>query len=125
VAPRHLASSLRPLTPERPPARVGDVHPGHFDRLAASTHALALHGCEAGSNNVDQQLDCKTVRQQECLCAALSGAAGEHFEGGRPSLVSWGRAGGRIRVSGKSDCWRGGAHRCHSEIAILRLAWLS
>jgi hypothetical protein len=94
VAPRHLASSLRPLTPERPPARVGDVHPGHFDRLAASTHALALHGCEAGSNNVDQQLDCKPVRQQECLCAALSGAAGEHFEGGRPSLVSWGRAGG-------------------------------
>ena len=56
------------------------MHPGHFDRLAASTHALALHGCEAVSNNVDQQLDRKPVRQQECLCAALSGAAGEHFE---------------------------------------------
>jgi hypothetical protein len=56
------------------------VHPGHFDRLAASTHALALHGCEAGSNNVDQHLDSKPVREQECLCAALSGAAGEHLE---------------------------------------------
>jgi hypothetical protein len=50
------------LTPERPPASVGDVHPGYFDRLAASTHALAMRGCEAGSNDAAQQLDRKSMR---------------------------------------------------------------
>jgi hypothetical protein len=38
------------------------MHSGYFDRLTASTHALALRGCEAGSNDVDQQLDRKPMR---------------------------------------------------------------
>jgi hypothetical protein len=56
------------------------MHSGHFDRLTAGTHALDLRGCEANPDHVGQHVDRKPMRQQECLCAALSGAAGEQFE---------------------------------------------
>jgi hypothetical protein len=55
-------ASLRPLTLERPPASVSDMHSGHFDRLAASTHALDLRGCEASPDHVGQQVDRKPMR---------------------------------------------------------------
>jgi len=38
------------------------MHSGHFDRLTASTHTLALRGCEAGPDHVSQQVDRKAMR---------------------------------------------------------------
>jgi hypothetical protein len=55
---RPAGASLRPLTPERPPASVSDMHSG----LAAKKRALDLRGCEASPDHVGQQLDRKPMR---------------------------------------------------------------
>jgi len=53
---------LRPLTLERPPASVSDMHSGHVDWLTASTYALDLRRCEASPDHVSQQVDRKPMR---------------------------------------------------------------
>jgi hypothetical protein len=67
---------LRPLTPERPPASVSDMH----SSLAATMRALDLRGCEASPEHVGQQLDRKPMCYQECLCAAAPRTRCEQFE---------------------------------------------
>ena len=55
------------------------AHSGHVDWLTASTHALALRGCEA-SPTMSASRSTVNPCARECLCAAPSGAADERFK---------------------------------------------
>jgi hypothetical protein len=55
---QHFMDYRCPLIPERLPASVSDMHSG----LAASTSALDPRSCEASSDHLAQQFDCKPMR---------------------------------------------------------------
>ena len=71
------SASLR----QRPPSRLGDLHPRDLDRAsaAARNHALAVRSREPSAYKVDHLPDQKVVRPQERPGAAVA-RSGEQFE---------------------------------------------
>src|SRR5262245_53573696 len=65
---------------QRPPSCLRDPYPRALDLLTAGDHAFGLGGREPGTDELDQHLDRKSVREHQRLGAAVRGS-GEQFEG--------------------------------------------